>query len=408
MGYPGFVIGPIAKRDDFWDRKSEVENIWRVLEKNNVLLKAPRRFGKTSIMNHIYENPRDGFTVFFQDTESIREPEEFISYLISKALTNASLTNIFKKTGNMVGQLLSRITISLSYQEMPEFRIGLKEALKNNWQDEGQKLISSLAHYGGGKIVFVLDELPELIKNIERKRDKNTAIDFLNWFRSVRQLPELSHIRWLIGGSIGIEHVVEGVGAGTKTINDFVPLLVGPFGRKEAEKLTRTLLQKEGQISRVSSSAMNAIMEIIGVPVPYFLQILLIETVHEMQRQGRKTISEAMVSNAYLERVLGPTNRTYFEHYYTRLKDYYDSERERIAKKILLEIARQKRVRRKDLRKVSLLESGGHFGEDEFGRLMIDLENDFYINFDKETDCYYFTTKVLMDWWLRYYDMVED
>lgn len=49
MSSPGFIIGNIAKRDDFWNREDEINAIWKTLEKNNVLLKAPRRFGKSGL-----------------------------------------------------------------------------------------------------------------------------------------------------------------------------------------------------------------------------------------------------------------------------------------------------------------------------------------------------------------------
>ena len=38
---------------------------------------------------------------------------------------------------------------------------------------------------------------------------------------------------------------------------------------------------------------------------------------------------------------------------------------------------------------------------------MADLENDFYVTFDSKEGSYSFTTRLLRDWWLRYYDMVE-
>jgi len=52
--------------------------------------------------------------------------------------------------------------------------------------------------------------------------------------------------------------------------------------------------------------------------------------------------------------------------------------------------------------------SKGRYKTDDFSYLMSDLENDFYISYKKETDSYYFTLKILRDWWLRYYDLVEE
>lgn len=96
MEGPSFAIGPIAQGEDFGDRELIIDDIWRVLEKGNVLLKAPRRFGKSSIMYKLYERPRDGFEVarkgeatkkelfrLFRTLSEGRLKEEAFSYLMT-------------------------------------------------------------------------------------------------------------------------------------------------------------------------------------------------------------------------------------------------------------------------------------------------------------------------------------
>jgi AAA+ ATPase superfamily predicted ATPase len=68
---PSIVTGNIARGSDMWDREAEIDNIWKTLKKDNVLFKACRRFGKSSIMNKMCENPIDSFTCFFFDVESV-------------------------------------------------------------------------------------------------------------------------------------------------------------------------------------------------------------------------------------------------------------------------------------------------------------------------------------------------
>jgi len=43
-------VGSPAIGDDFFDREKEISQIISILEKDSILLIAPRRFGKTSIM----------------------------------------------------------------------------------------------------------------------------------------------------------------------------------------------------------------------------------------------------------------------------------------------------------------------------------------------------------------------
>ena len=46
-------VGGIATGKDFFDREKEVEKIVKSLGKDNVLLVAPRRYGKTSVMREV-------------------------------------------------------------------------------------------------------------------------------------------------------------------------------------------------------------------------------------------------------------------------------------------------------------------------------------------------------------------
>jgi hypothetical protein len=42
---------------------------------------------------------------------------------------------------------------------------------------------------------------------------------------------------------------------------------------------------------------------------------------------------------------------------------------------------------------------------DGYNRLMADLENDFYIIYEAGSNRYDFASKLLRDWWLRYYGL---
>lgn len=118
--------------------------------------------------------------------------------------------------------------------------------------------------------------------------------------------------------------MVEQAGAGTKTINDFEIVRVGPFSEMDGRAFINGLLKKEGGISDVPAAAINLLMKTIGPPVPYFLQILLRECLYLLRSNDPAFLTETLIEKAYQECVLGPANRTYFQHYYTRLKEYYD------------------------------------------------------------------------------------
>ncbi len=72
------IVGSPARGSDFYNREAFISYLWKRLELGNVLLAAPRRFGKTSIMYKLLDAPRDGWKVIHVDAESIREPANFI------------------------------------------------------------------------------------------------------------------------------------------------------------------------------------------------------------------------------------------------------------------------------------------------------------------------------------------
>lgn len=407
---PGFVIGPIAKGKDLWDRQEEINAVWIALEKSSILLKAPRRFGKSSIMYNLYENPKPGFKVIFEDTEGMRDPIDFIARLMTEMLIDkkfwGSIKGWLKKTFPKVEEVGFSVA-KFDEINIADFRLKIRESIGKDWQDKGLELISKIQQYQN-KIVFILDELPILVQNIKRKEGKETARNFLHWFRSVRQMPELAHVRWMVGGSIGIEHILDEVEAGTKVVNDFHILRIGPFNETDGIAYIKALLKNEGQIKRVQKSVTDEIIKTIGASIPYFIQILVYEILNEMRRQKKKTITKEIIKKAYREGVLGPASRTYFEHYFTRLKDYYDENSEHVAKRLILEVARLEKVNKSALFKLFRQASKGLLKDETFSRLMTDIENDFYVSFNPETKLYSFTTNVLRDWWLRYYDLVEE
>ncbi len=250
--------------------------------------------------------------------------------------------------------------------------------------------------------------MPLLVQNITRKEGKKTAYDFMHWFRSIRQLPELSHVKWLVCGSIGIEHILSQIAAGSQVINDFQIIRIKSFSEIDAQEYIRAILKKEGQMNKVEMTVVDEIMKTIGAPVPYFIQILLYESLNEMRRCKRKTLDKSIISKAYKGGVLGPASRTYFEHYFTRLKDYYNKEREDIAKRLILEVARKEKVKKTELFRLFRQESKGKLGDEVLSYLLTDIENDFYVSYDAENQYYSFATNILRDWWLRYYDLVEE
>lgn len=71
-------VGQAVRGDNFWNRANELEDIWdKISTGSNILLSAPRRVGKTSIMFHLQDNPKENYIVIYINTESADSENEF-------------------------------------------------------------------------------------------------------------------------------------------------------------------------------------------------------------------------------------------------------------------------------------------------------------------------------------------
>ena len=92
-------VGNPAIGEDFIDREKEIAQILSALEKDNVLLIAPRRFGKTSIMRRLEKELLNrGEISIFLEVEDVSSPQRFLSEIIMALVDNEKIrqkTNIF-------------------------------------------------------------------------------------------------------------------------------------------------------------------------------------------------------------------------------------------------------------------------------------------------------------------------
>ena len=103
--------------------------------------------------------------------------------------------------------------------------------------------------------------------------------------------------------------------------------------------------------------------------------------------------------------MLGVDCKTYFDHYYGRLRDYYPAAEERVIKRILRQLAVTGSLRRDTCFQLYREQMGPNPDEELFNGTMVNLENDFYIALNTDSGQYEFSCKLLRDWWLRHYGM---
>jgi hypothetical protein len=251
-------------------------------------------------------------------------------------------------------------------------------------------------------IIFILDEFPMMIDRMARSAThRQEAITLLRWLRALRQRPENSRVRFLIAGSIGIDQVLNQLGE-IKSINDFEVMRLEPFPPKVADAFLKEL--GDSASLPLATAIRRKMMDLVGTLVPFFLQILFSE-IHKAHTLDGEPITPRKVERIYRDKVLGVDCKTYFDHYYSRLRDYYQPNEEKALKRILRELAVAGTLSRDVCWQFFRDIIGQGANIEDFNRLMTDLENDFYIRFECEAQRYEFACKLLRDWWLRHYGM---
>jgi hypothetical protein len=393
--------GGVPEPDELFGREHLIQCVWDLLEGNNIYLVAPRRFGKTGVMAHILKRPGEGYLPVYLDVEDVHDPDQFAAELIAALLEHDKLRSYLSAAKGLPSRLMNFLTSHIDKVRTDYFEVELKNIIQDTWKETAKALILEMEK-AEDTVVFITDEFPQLIDNVERKHGADGARAFLEWFRSLRmkQKDRLRRFRFILGGSTGIDIILRRLEVSDK-LNDCFRVPVEAISKEAAEKLLNGLAEKYKLT--FTPEAFTHIFELISPPVPYFLHLLVSQLILEEKLRDRE-INPRDIDDVYQRRLLGPTCRAYFEHYRQRLRRY-GAVRERAAVAILQEIAQAPagRVSQSGLYDAYRRARGKGVSGLEFDEIMADLESDWYVVLDPPTNEYYYLLSTMKDWWKRYY-----
>lgn len=394
-------VGPPVRGDDFFGREGIVNLISTKLRTTNILLAAPRRFGKTSVMYRLMDAPQWEYKIVHADVEHVCDPADLLIKLVEQFARDSALSKILDTVTWIPKQGFGLFKKHIQEIELVKVKIKMKDEIATKWQAHGDELFKKIAD-SPTPVIFFLDEFPVMIDRMARMNDakRQEVITLLRWFRALRQAPGQTKVRFVIAGSIGIDRVLNELGE-IASINDLEKIKLDPFPKQVAEAFLDKLSQQANL--PFSSPCKRRILQVIGEGVPYFIQILFSEIV-KAQAQSPTQLTPGLIEKIYRDKVLGVDCKSYFDHYFGRLHGYYLPHQEKALKRILRELAVVSDLTQDAAYQLYKGEVSQPSHE-EFSRLMTDLENDFYVGFDSRGRKYSFACKVLRDWWLRHYGM---
>lgn len=303
------LTGAVARDDDFFNRINEMKAFWRNLDADNLLLLAPRRVGKTSLMRKMGQDAHTyGFNAVFVDVSDCTDELHFVQRLYSAILDNPLGDGLWSRIKeSWLGKTIGRVQKIGGAGFSLEFRPG-----DAPWTRLGEELADALSKLDGRWLIQV-DELPVFVLkllNQDQPADRTRVREFLYWMRRLRQ--EYGGIRWMLAGSIGLDTVTARLNI-ADAINDLRIEKLGAFDAPTADGLLKALAHAEKV--DLGESVRSYIVTRTGWPAPYYLQLIF----HEL-RDLHRDVTEADVEQA-IEDLLGPHHRNYFDYWRQRLYD---------------------------------------------------------------------------------------
>lgn len=379
------VLGRPVVGNDFFDRERDLARIWRRLGNDSILLLAPRRVGKTSLLHRVEQTAEQHGVraVYVSAADRNRE----IDFIIKLYEAIGRLESGGKAVGAALRRLGRRLPRLRKIEIAKVFTAEFADASANEWQELGDALLRVLRETEQ-RWVFLIDELPLFVLTLlGHGRERTRA--FLNWLRESRIDPAAGlSVKWLLAGSIGLDTVAARERLGD-TINDLAIESLGPFSREDADLFLQELAKSHGLV--LEEAVRLHILDRIGWLIPYHLQLVFSVLVD----LGVQHPTIADTERAY-RGMLEPARKAHFDWWVQRLHEELGKLDADHALELLAAVARVEEGASRSVLTETLRARG--VSEERHHRFLLDaLENDGYLVVDEGR--HVFRSPLLRDYW---------
>jgi hypothetical protein len=318
------IIGKPVSDQNFFGRDAELEELEAITEREHVLLLAPRRVGKTSLLHALAKHADRNSSAIgvYASVAAATTETEFVK---------AVLTGIYAtKHGRKLkrGLVARAFGLGRSVKSVKVVGSGVDlESRTARWQDDADQAFAAVVA-SERPLLVLIDELPLLVLTLANADPSGARVRaFLQWFRNLRQHPAgASKLRFVLAGSIGLDNVTRRHRL-TDTINDLRLWPLGPFTPSAADEFLGALADSYDLelVPEVRLAICNAAEWLI----PYHLQVIF-GALREHARGATPTIEMlGTVIDGLLDR------RMYFSYWDERLRDAFGAPTDSVARAVL-------------------------------------------------------------------------
>jgi hypothetical protein len=318
------IIGKPVSDQNFFGRGAELAALQAITEREHVLLLAPRRVGKTSLLHALAKRVDNEGSVIgvYASVAAATSEAQFV-----QAVLNAIYAT--RRGRKLKRGLVSRaLGLGRGVKSVKIAGSGVDlETTTPAWQDDADRAFATIIP-SEQPVLILIDELPVLVLALAKADPSGARVRaFLQWFRNLRQHPTgAAKFRFVLAGSIGLDNVTRRHQL-TDTINDLRLWPLGPFEQVHAHDFLAQLA--ESYQLELGSELCAAICGATEWLIPYHLQVIF----GALREHARGTQPTAEMLAAVVEGLVD--RRTYFSYWDERLHESLGPPSDGIARALL-------------------------------------------------------------------------
>lgn len=385
------MSGQVAMGENYFPRPEEEAKVWRYLNRgSHLILLAPRRFGKTSLLRAIEKNPRKGYVFLYCMVQSCKTEHDIYKRIL-EALHETDFVSNLQKAARKGKNYIVKAINTIKCISIGETGIKLN---KNHDRVTHQDIINAIDHLSlDQKLIIILDEYPDVVEEISSQQGHQAARQLLSHTRELCQHEVFNQRAQLIfTGSIGLDTLTTKLQL-SSLINDKEKLLLSPLTQKQALEFIRFITNRNNSNITLNESVSRYLLKKVEWLVPYYIEILWERLEDHCDSQDIIDPGTSDIDTAY-EALFTP-GYAHFNHWVDRLRRFNTDER-KLAKEILGYTATHGQITRNQYNNIYEKHTSinTHY--------IIDcLVHDGYL-FESQERIYQFTSPILKDWWNRY------
>lgn len=399
-------VGIWVTGESFFNRAAEVQKLVRLLDEgNSVLLVAPRRVGKTSLVRETFRRMDEGGQTWqlYVDLEHCTYPHEFLPEMIK---ASRSLDSVWRRLAAPFMEILDRV----EKVGVPDtIEISMRDGSAGGWQRKGEEVLQALVKLDK-PICICLDELPVMVSRMlaapgrEYEESRQEADVFLSWLRKAALLAP-DRLRFVICGSIGLEPIAARHKL-SHTIAHLAPFHLAPWTRPTAEACARALAENYGLVWEQES--LDCFLEHVRPWIPHHVQMFF-SHIHDLcESNQEKSPSCKDVDMVYERHMLGTRGHAELATYEERLVRVLGGAEQRgmvsLALDLLTEAAMAEVLLDETAAELAAA-SSPPIPSDGLQEVLNILEHDGYLERSESSGGWVFNVPLLRDWWKRRFSL---